>query len=150
MRLWPYLAHFFLQQEILQRNILWRKSKQTYYVQCGDFNNRAVCKIMWENIVEPGKPQMAKRRMRIASRVTKDTNTHPECVMLIVFQLQQWLNERPLMLCYTYSTAHCVSCVCCRREEVFGGGAYEDDDDDDLLQLGCYPVAVVILHVCKT
>ena len=26
---------------------------------------------------------------------------------------------------------------------------YDDDDDDDKLQLGCHPVAVVILHIYK-
>jgi len=28
--------------------------------------NRAICEIMWNNAVEPGKPQMTKGRMRIA------------------------------------------------------------------------------------
>jgi hypothetical protein len=40
---------------------------------------------------------MKKRRMRIAFRVTKATNTRPEYEILIAFPL----HERPLMLCYT-------------------------------------------------
>jgi len=37
--------------------------------------NRAVCEIMWKNIVEPGGPKMTVRRMRIAYWTRKATNT---------------------------------------------------------------------------
>jgi len=45
---------------------------------------------------------MAIRCMRIACRVTKAIDTHPEYVMLIAFALQQKLEERWSMLSYTY------------------------------------------------
>jgi len=45
---------------------------------------------------------MMKRRMRIAFRVTKATNTRPEYEILIAFPL----HERPLMLYYT-----CIACL---------------------------------------
>jgi hypothetical protein len=37
--------------------------------------NRAVCKEVWKNIVEPGRPQMTMRRMRVACWILKTTNT---------------------------------------------------------------------------
>ena len=42
------------------------------------------------------------RRMCFAWWPTKTTNTHPEYVILINFQQQQWLQERALVLSYTY------------------------------------------------
>jgi hypothetical protein len=60
---------------------------------------------MWKNIVERGKPQMTIRRIRIACRITKATNTHEGCVIVIAFLLQQWLHERTSML-------HCKYIAC--------------------------------------
>jgi hypothetical protein len=64
--------------------------------------NRAVYEIMWENMVEPDRPQRTIWRMRFACWITKATNTHPECVILIAFPRQQWLRERASMLRFTY------------------------------------------------
>ena len=44
------------------------------------FENRTVYEIMWENIVELDRPQMAVWRMRNACWITKTTNTHSEYV----------------------------------------------------------------------
>jgi hypothetical protein len=56
---------------------------------------------MCQTMVEPDRPQMTTRRMRIACRIPKATNTHSQYVILIVFPLQQWLNERASLLrCY--------------------------------------------------
>ena len=41
------------------------------------------------------------RRIRIACWLTKATNTHPECLIVIAFPLQQWLRECVSMLRYT-------------------------------------------------
>ena len=38
----------------------------------------------------------------------------------------------------------------CNYAQRFKDGDDYDDDDNNLLQLGCYPVAVVILRVYKT
>jgi len=38
--------------------------------------NRAVYETVWKNIVEPGRPQMTIRRMRITCWIPKATNTH--------------------------------------------------------------------------
>ena len=63
--------------------------------------NLAVYEIGWKNFVEPGKPQMAIWRTRSACCIPKAATTHPECVILIVFPLQQWLYERASMVRYT-------------------------------------------------
>ena len=38
------------------------------------------------------------RRMRFACSITKTTNTHSECVILIALRGQQWLLERATLL----------------------------------------------------
>ena len=38
------------------------------------------------------------RRMRIASWVTKDTDTHLKCAIIIAFPMHKWLRERALVL----------------------------------------------------
>jgi len=56
---------------------------------------------MWENIVEPDRPQTKIWRMRNALCIPRATDTHSEYVIFI-FQLQQWLHKRPSMLRYAY------------------------------------------------
>ena len=68
--------------------------------------NRAVCEIMWENIVQQDGPQMKIWRIRISYWIPKATNTHSQYVTLIAFPLQQWLHERVSMLRYTY-----IACI---------------------------------------
>jgi hypothetical protein len=68
------------------------------------FEHRAVYEIMWKNIVERVRPQMAKWRMRIACWIPKATDTHSEYVTLKYLPLQQWLHERASVLRYTL---HC-------------------------------------------
>jgi hypothetical protein len=55
---------------------------------------------MWENTVEPGRPQLTIWRMRIARWIPKATNTLSEYVILIAFPLQQWLHVRVSALRY--------------------------------------------------
>jgi hypothetical protein len=57
---------------------------------------------MWQNIVEPDRPQMTIWLMCIACRITKATNLHSEYVILTAFPLQQWFHERAAMSCYAY------------------------------------------------
>ena len=58
--------------------------------------------MMWENVVEPDRPQMTIWRMCIACWVPKATNTHSQYVILISLTLQQWLHERVSVLRHTY------------------------------------------------
>jgi len=57
---------------------------------------------MWKNFVQPDRSQMTIRRMRIARRMPKATNTHSENVTLIPFPQEQWLPKRLSVLRYTY------------------------------------------------
>jgi hypothetical protein len=70
-------------------------NQNTHFV-FGNFSPEkpAVYEIMWQNIVQPGRPQMTIWRMRVACWIPKATNSHLEYVMLIAFPLQQWLHER--------------------------------------------------------
>jgi len=57
--------------------------KNTHFVfdNFSSLENRTVYEIMWKNIVQPGRPQMAIWRMRIACWKSKATNTHSEYVI---------------------------------------------------------------------
>jgi len=61
---------------------------------------------MSKNIVQPDRPRVTLRCMRIACRITKATNTYSENVTLIAFPLQEWLHERASMLRHTY-----IACI---------------------------------------
>jgi len=61
---------------------------------------------MWTNIVQSERAQMQIWCMRIACWIPKATNTHSHYVVLIVFALQQWLQERASVLLFTY-----ISCL---------------------------------------
>ena len=62
--------------------------------------NLPVYELIWENIVEPDRPQMTIWRTRIAGCIPKVKNTISEYLILISFPLQQWLHERASMLRY--------------------------------------------------
>jgi hypothetical protein len=47
------------------------------------FENGVIYKIMWQNIVEPGRLQMTIWHKCIACWIPKSTNTYPEYVILI-------------------------------------------------------------------
>jgi hypothetical protein len=49
---------------------------------------------MWKNLIELDMSQMSKRRIRIACRIPKATDTHLEYVIIIALPLQKWLSER--------------------------------------------------------
>jgi hypothetical protein len=66
------------------------------------FLNCAVYAIMCKNVVDPGRPQMKIRRMRIARLIIKATDTPSEYVILTPFLLQQCLHERASVLRHTY------------------------------------------------
>jgi hypothetical protein len=53
-------------------------------------------------MVQPVRPQMAIWPTSIACWIPKATNTHSDYIILIVFQLQQWLPESASVLAYVY------------------------------------------------
>jgi hypothetical protein len=62
--------------------------------------NRAVCEIMWKNVMQLGGPQKTIWCVRIACRITEATNAQSEYVIIkmLFFPQQQWLRERATML----------------------------------------------------
>jgi hypothetical protein len=73
------------------------ENKNTYFMFNNFFflfpANRAVYEVMWNDIVEPERPQMIVGRMRIACWTPKATNTHSECVIRSSFSLQRCLHD---------------------------------------------------------
>ena len=66
------------------------QNQNTHFVFNNIFTeNLSVFEIMWKNILERRRPQMAVRRMRVACWITRATNTHSEYVILCAFPLQQ-------------------------------------------------------------
>jgi hypothetical protein len=65
------------------------------------FENRAVCEIMWKNIVEPGGPWATYGACALHAGYLR-LKTHSEYVILIAFTLQQWMHKRSPVLRYTY------------------------------------------------
>ena len=57
---------------------------------------------MYKKAVQPDRPQMAIRRKRAECWLPQTTNTHSEYVIIIVFPMQQWLQERASVLRYAY------------------------------------------------
>ena len=53
-----------------------RENRITHLCSITFLQNRAVCEIMWENIVERDRPHLTVWRMRIACWIPKDTHTH--------------------------------------------------------------------------
>jgi hypothetical protein len=55
--------------------------------------NHAVYKIVWENMVEPDRPQVKMLRLRFGWWINKATNTSSEYVILIAFSRQKLLHK---------------------------------------------------------
>jgi len=81
----------FLQSEISLTKVA--EKIKTHFMYNNFFlpGNRAVYE-MWKNMAQPDRPQMTIWSISFAWWVTKATNTYLEYVILIAFQLQQWLN----------------------------------------------------------
>jgi len=101
VRVLLFLAQFFLETENFRTNIV-EKMKTRIVCSVSFFENRTAYEIMWENIVEPDRPQMKMWRLRVVCWIPKATNTHPQYAILIAFPLQQRLHERVSMLRHMY------------------------------------------------
>ena len=95
--LW-HRAQFFLEWEMFW--IYFPEKIKTHVLCSTNFfpEDLAVYEIMWKNMVQPNRPQVATWRMRFACWITKATDTHSEYVISIAFALQKWLNEGFSML----------------------------------------------------
>ena len=71
--------------------------------------NRALYEIMWTSIVEPDRPQMTIRRMRITCWIAKATHTHSEWVNNYCFSTASRVTRTRLnVTLYVYW----LSCLC--------------------------------------
>jgi hypothetical protein len=68
-----YLAQFFSEWKIVQMQVV--EKHGTHVLFSITFPNRAVCEIMWKNVVQRGRPHLTIRRMRIACWIPKAANT---------------------------------------------------------------------------
>jgi len=57
--------------------------------------NRTVHEITQKNVLEPDTPQMSIWRIRFASWIPKETNTHSEHVVLLLFHCNNGYTKTP-------------------------------------------------------
>jgi len=80
-----------------------RETKHTFYVPLIFFFPKTLLyDILWKNNVQPDRPHC------IACWIPKATSTHSDYVILIAFSLQQWLQERALILRYNILSVLCT------------------------------------------
>ena len=84
-----------------------RENQNTFYIHKRFPENCPICEIMWQNFVQPDRPQMKIWRMRIACCVPKAADTHSEYVILTAFPVQKRLDESASIL---RLYVHCQSC----------------------------------------
>ena len=98
-----YLVHFFSEWKIFQTNVV-EKIKTHIFIHNNVFFfvNRAVYEIVWNDPVEPERPQLTTPLMRIACCIYKATNTDAEFVIFIAFALQKSPHERASILRHMY------------------------------------------------
>jgi hypothetical protein len=93
------------------------------------FENLALHEIMWKNIVERGRSQMTKWRMRIACWTPRATNTHSEYVNVLLFHGNNGCTNAPQ--CYVIRVY--IACLITSRTRFTGPpskkkGCYTDLD----------------------
>jgi len=81
MHFWSYLANFFLEREMFQTKVVEKIKSHLMFNNFFFKENHAVNETLWENIVKPDRPQMKRRRTRVACWIPKATNTHPNYVI---------------------------------------------------------------------
>jgi hypothetical protein len=97
---WSYLAHFFLEWETFQTKVV--EKIKTHILCSVPFFNHVFYEIIWNNIVERGRPHMAMWRMWIACSIPEATNTHSEYTILLLFHCNNGCMEAPQ--CYVIRT----------------------------------------------
>jgi hypothetical protein len=101
LHLWWFLSQFFLEWKICQTKVV--ENFKTH-ILCSTIILRKMYRL-WDNVEKYGRTGRAKMkiwRMHIACWIPKDTNTHPEYVILTALLLQQYLHESSSILQYKY------------------------------------------------
>jgi hypothetical protein len=77
-----------------------RENQNTRFIFSIFFLNHDLYETVWKNTVQPDRPQMAVRPLRISRRVPKATDTQSLHMQYLL--LKQRLNGRASMLRYPY------------------------------------------------
>jgi len=86
-----------------------RENQNTFCVRQIISEIRAVCEIMWKNMVQLDRPQMKTiRRMRFACWVTKATDTHSENGRRVAFHCNNGYSNSPLCYVVRAVSASCI------------------------------------------
>ena len=93
---WAYLAQFFLEWQMFQREVV---EKTKTYILCSITPFFQKSCHLWDNVEICWRAGQATddntiRHMQFACQITKATNTHPKYIICVAFPLQQWLHER--------------------------------------------------------
>jgi hypothetical protein len=86
-----------------------RENQNTHFVFGDFFESRTVYEIIWKNMVEPGRPQMTVRRMRIACWIPKATNTHWGC-NAYCFSTASVVTQTRLISCFVKLHVYIIIC----------------------------------------
>ena len=106
----------------------YRENQNTNFIFRNVFfsENHAFYEIIWKYVIEPGRPQMTIRHMRVACWIYKATDTHSGCVIRIAFPLQQWFHLRSSMLrCTMLPVCVLLRAHCCVFLEFFFHSVYQ-------------------------
>jgi hypothetical protein len=105
------LPKFSWNEKCLRKN-LYRKITTHILYSVNFIERRAVCEIMWKNMIQPDRTRDSLIRcMRFGYRINKTTETLAEYVIFIAFRRQQWLHQRSLMLHYRQMTSLVLSVI---------------------------------------
>jgi hypothetical protein len=75
------------------------------------FLNRVIYEVMWENILDPDRQQMAIWPMRIACRIPKATHTLKISITYCLYTTTMVARTRLIVTLYV----HCLTCVVFER-----------------------------------
>jgi len=81
-----------------------RENQNTHFKFSNFFENLSLYKIKWKKYCRAGHITDDNTAHAHCMLDKKATNTHSEYIILVAFNLQQWLQERPSTLRYTYCT----------------------------------------------
>jgi len=103
-KFWSFLAQFLFEWETFQAEVV-EKIKNTHFRFSNFFffENRIVCEMMWKNVVERGRPQIAMRRISIVCWITMATDTQ-DYKYLLLFHGNISNANAPLSFVHTYIT----------------------------------------------
>jgi len=81
---------------------LCRDKQYIKYMFKNVFQNCVFFDIFWKSVLNPERPHMIQRHMRITCWIPKATNIHSQYVILIAFRLPKKFHANNSMLRYMY------------------------------------------------